>query len=455
MMLVVENNYSHLVDYPKERVIEITEVELYLYQAMHALSHMSVYAGLPGAEANINKQAAAIDVYISEMMDSLESYTGLINKDKEFTSADKSARIAVINDIRTLISDYRNQVIIPITQANQAGRREEVMAISGNTEHISDELVKIIDGLRESALSSAAEISESTSAFALFALVVLIVLSVITIAVGVIFGIIIAKSVVSSLKNSVGKMGMAVNTVTQSSRELNNASRIIAEGAQEQAASIEETSATMNETASMIKLTKENTQQAARLSSESEKSTMNSLQNVEDLVSVMNRLNESSSQIEKIADTIKSLASQTNILALNASVESARAGEAGKAFAVVAEEVRSLATASSNAARSTADIIKENIELALQGVENSKTVSSSLNGVHEDVRQINMLLSEISTASEEQSRGVDQIAIAMSQMEQATQSSAATSEESSAAANELLIISEDLAEVTNSLNAMI
>jgi methyl-accepting chemotaxis protein len=357
--------------------------------------------------------------------------------------------------VRNFIEAYRTEVGVPATRINLAGDRDGVIELMGSVGHITNGLFEAIDGLKSTAITTTQSISDDTSGIALFAKIFLGVLSAIAIGVGVMFAMMITRSIVTSLQDSMSRMSGSVDIVASSSRELSSASRTLAESASNQAAGIEETSATMNETASMIKLTKENTQHVARLSDEAEKSTDDSLRSMETLMGVMNKLNESSSQIEKIADNINSIASQTNILALNASVEAVRVGEAGKGFAVVAEEVRDLSIQSADAARNTTDIIKENIALAIQGVENSKMVSSSLNIISDDVRQINELMGEIATATEEQSKGVDQIAIAITQMEQSTQANAAVAEQSSAAADELLITSDDLKLAADALDAMI
>jgi methyl-accepting chemotaxis protein len=396
-----------------------------------------------------------IEEILADADEHIKEFILLINTDNFYSDSMKSERVAAANNIQGLISDYKTKVVIPVTQANLDGRREDVIQITGDVEHISNGLISGIENLKELAQKAADDINEQTGRTALIGKVVLGILSGVTVIISIVFAVVIEQSVVHFLQDSVHKVTMVTDTVTQSSSELSKASHALAESAGNQAASIEETSATMNETASMIKLTKENTQHAARLSSESERSTMDSLKNVEHLMEVMTKLNESSSEIEKIADTITSLASQTNILALNASVEAVRVGEAGKAFAVVAEEVRTLATKSSASASHTTEIIKENIMLAMQGVESSKVVSTSLNDIHKDVLQVNMLLSEISTASEEQSRGVDQIAIAVATLEDATQSTASIAEESSATADYLLNTSTDLHDVSERLEGMI
>jgi methyl-accepting chemotaxis protein len=455
MMIIVDSNYSHLIDYPVVRYEEISEVETDFMDARRAVSHMGSFAGLPGASDTINSMRSSVTASLENIKTHLAEYDRLIQADPVYTAAFKQEYSGITNKMRALLNDYETQMVEPFSRASLEGRREDAVAISTANAHIPNEILDIIADLKSAAIARVDEENEATGRLADITVIALVILAVIAVGASILFAVIIEKSVVHSLKESMHTMEDVTHTVASSSRQLSQASHTLADNASNQAASIEETSATMNETASMLKLTKENTQHAARLSSEAAKNTVDSMTNVSSLMDVMNKLSESSARIEKIADLINSLASQTNILALNASVEAVRVGEAGRGFAVVAEEVRELATKSANAAHSTTDIIKENIALAIQGVENSKAVSLSLNGVNEDVRQINMLLSEISTATEEQSMGVDQLAAAISQMEQATQSSAAVAEESSAAADELLVLSDNLTEIEENIEAMI
>jgi methyl-accepting chemotaxis protein len=151
----------------------------------------------------------------------------------------------------------------------------------------------------------------------------------------------------------------------------------------------------------------------------------------------MHDIKNSSDDIAKIIRTIDEIAFQTNILALNAAVEAARAGDAGMGFAVVAEEVRSLAQRSAQAARETAVKIEGAIGNTARGVDISAKVSQALNEIVEKARQVDELAAEVASASQEQAHGITQINSAVGQMDKVTQGNAASAEESSAAAEEL------------------
>jgi methyl-accepting chemotaxis protein len=168
----------------------------------------------------------------------------------------------------------------------------------------------------------------------------------------------------------------------------------------------------------------------------------------------VNAIKVSSDDIAKIIKTIDEIAFQTNILALNAAVEAARAGEAGAGFAVVADEVRTLARRSAEAAKETAVKIEGAVTKTALGVEISSKVSKNLVEIVEKVRQVDALAAEVATASHEQSDGVQQITVAVNQMDKVVQSNSASAEESAAAAEELNAQAAMLKEAVNELQKL-
>lgn len=247
--------------------------------------------------------------------------------------------------------------------------------------------------------------------------------------------------VTRSIRRSLGSLAdqLAQNAVATShaSRQIAHSSQSLAEGSSEQAASIEETSASLEEMSSMIRRNAENAQKANDLAKQARQAADKGAGDMQAMGSAMEAMKASSDDIAKIIKTIDEIAFQTNILALNAAVEAARAGEAGMGFAVVADEVRNLAQRSAQAAKETAAKIEGAISNAAQGVDLSGKVGVALNGILTKARQVDELITEVASASREQSQGIAQINTAVSQMDKVTQSNAASAEESAAASEEL------------------
>ena len=166
-------------------------------------------------------------------------------------------------------------------------------------------------------------------------------------------------------------------------------------------------------------------------------------------------IKDSSANIAKIVKTIDEIAFQTNILALNAAVEAARAGEAGAGFAVVAEEVRSLAQRSAQSAKESAMRIEESVARSETGVQISLKVVGSLEEIVTRARQVDELVAEIATASTEQNQGIGQVTTAVSQMDQVTQTNAASAEESASASEELSAQAEMMRDAVHRLQQLV
>ena len=156
-----------------------------------------------------------------------------------------------------------------------------------------------------------------------------------------------------------------------------------------------------------------------------------------DMVASMEAIRGSSDKVARIIRTIDEIAFQTNILALNASVEAARAGDAGMGFAVVADEVRALAHRCAQAAQDTEVLIEESISRAAEGQARVTSVSHAMASITESADAVKQLVDQVSVASRQQSHGIDQVAKAIAQMERTTQSTAATAEESAASSEQL------------------
>lgn len=215
------------------------------------------------------------------------------------------------------------------------------------------------------------------------------------------------------------------------------ASQALAQGSTQQASAIEQITASMNEIA---KETNENATQATtgnKLIHEVGEEAKNGNEQMHNMIEAMNDINTSSHNISKVIKVIDDIAFQTNILALNATVEAARAGAHGKGFAVVAEEVKNLAEKSAAAANETAEMIQSSIDKVEEGVKIADETAASLTKIVESLENVVEIISSIATTSNEQATAVAQINQAIMQVSQVIQTNSATSEQCASASEEL------------------
>ncbi|MBW5891952.1 MCP four helix bundle domain-containing protein [Pectobacterium polaris] len=244
-----------------------------------------------------------------------------------------------------------------------------------------------------------------------------------------------------AMRDMQSSLTKTVITVRDNAESVATASIQIAQGnadlssrTEEQASALEETSSTMTQLGMTVKNNADNARQADQLAKNASTVAQQGGQVVDDVVETMKAIDESSRSIADIINVIDSIAFQTNILALNAAVEAARAGEQGRGFAVVAGEVRSLAQRSAEAAKEIKTLITTSVERVEQGSDLANKAGETMQQVVVAIRQLTDTMAEISSASAEQSTGVDQVGIAVNQMDQTTQQNAALVEESAAAA---------------------
>jgi methyl-accepting chemotaxis protein len=187
----------------------------------------------------------------------------------------------------------------------------------------------------------------------------------------------------------------------------------------------------------MTKRNSEHAQNAKELSTQTRSAAEQGTARMTQMRQAVDQIKVSSDNIAKIIRTIDEIAFQTNILALNAAVEAARAGEAGMGFAVVADEVRNLAQRAAQAARDTTEKIEDSIAKSARGVQLRDKVVAGLKDIVVKAQQVDNLISEIVTASQQQKQGIEQVAASIAEMERGTAAGAASAEEGAAAAEEL------------------
>jgi methyl-accepting chemotaxis protein len=211
----------------------------------------------------------------------------------------------------------------------------------------------------------------------------------------------------------------------------------VSAGASSQAAALEETNTALGEISTVAKSNAENARRAQQTASEARTAAEQGAAQMRRLTEAMSAMQSSSDDVTRIIKTIDEIAFQTNILALNAAIEAARAGEAGSGFAVVAEEVRSLAQRSANAARETTEKITATNARTNTGSGISVEVAQTLNGILAKARDVEGLVSRIAEASREQDSGIEQISKAVRHIGQVTESNSASAQQTAASAQEL------------------
>lgn len=245
------------------------------------------------------------------------------------------------------------------------------------------------------------------------------------------------RKIRETLSQTLYQIGETADQVQNGSEQVALAAQAFAQGSTEQASSIEELLATMNGLSENIKSNAEDAGMANQIAQEAGSSVTESNHQMKELLSAMEEINLSSTEIGKIIKTIDSIAFQTNILALNAAVEAARAGVAGKGFAVVADEVRNLASKSAEAAKNTTTLIQNSIVAVEKGSHLANATAVSLEKVVNRVHDMEEKIKNIAVASEQQSHAVENVAEGIDQISGVVQTNSATAQESAAASEEL------------------
>jgi methyl-accepting chemotaxis protein len=238
------------------------------------------------------------------------------------------------------------------------------------------------------------------------------------------------SEVMSAVRNSVESVSTASKQIAAGNTDLSSRT-------EQQAASLQETAASMEELTGTVRQNAENARQASGLATNASEIAGRGHDVVSKVVGTMNEINESSSKIADIIGMIEGIAFQTNILALNAAVEAARAGEEGRGFAVVAGEVRALAQRSSAAAKEIKSLIDTSVAQVNAGSGLVDEAGATMQKIISAVSRVTDIMGEIAAASDEQSKGIDQVGQAVTQMDEVTQQNAALVEQAAAAAQSL------------------
>ena len=258
-----------------------------------------------------------------------------------------------------------------------------------------------------------------------------------------------ANLTVGRLQKIVGQIKDATDAINTAAKEIASGNQDLSARTEEQASSLEETASSMEELTGTVRQNADNARQANELAGNAQAVAVRGGEVVGQVVQTMSSIHQASNKIADIIGVIDGIAFQTNILALNAAVEAARAGEQGRGFAVVATEVRSLAQRSAAAAKEIKGLISDSVDKVATGNRLVDQAGQTMDEVVGAIKRVADIMADISAASRDQSAGIEQVSLAVSQMDEVTQQNAALVEEAAAAAESLEEQAHNLAQAVS------
>ncbi len=345
------------------------------------------------------------------------------------------------------------QATLDMAFQNEDQKAFLIAATTGlQTGQAARELLNAISREAERDFLAQTELSEATFRSSVFWQ---LAVSIIGIVAGLALVGVAIRSVIVNLDRVIHELTDSTAQINVAASAISDTSDNLAEGARHQAGQLHDTTGILADMAS----TTRNNAETANKTNVTTASTVKLVESgaiaVNDMSAAMTDISQQSEKIGDIIKTIEEIAFQTNLLALNAAVEAARAGEAGKGFAVVADEVRSLAGRSAQAARDTSELIVGTVEKVRNGSGIAERLAESFKQIEEGAGQFQSHIQEIAEATDEQAHGVDQVNATMAQLERSTQANAEYAEESSNASRNLRMQADTLTGIVGDLNHLV